>query len=348
MPHSIHLQPDERATLLRHYRTAPDPALRLRAHIILLLADGWAWVAITAALFCSSRTIARWQSRFAHGRVPALLGAPRGRRPLGGGRWVAVVIEWVTAKLPRDFGFLRSRWCCEALVILLLQVHHVSISRETVRRWLHRGGLVWRRPRPVIGPHDPERQAKLRRLRRLLADLPDDETAVFQDEVDINSNPKIGSMWMRRGEQAAVPTPGTNHKRYLAGSLHWRTGLLLATEAAPGRGRDAELFVRHLEDLRHRLRRYRKIHVICDNARAHDCKAVREYLGRWGDRIEVHYLPKYAPETNPIERLWWHLHDEITRNHRCRSLDELLHQVFAWLENGQPFAIEGSVYPKVA
>ena len=60
----------------------------------------------------------------------------------------------------------------------------------------------------------------------------------------------------------------------------------------------------------------------------------------------MHYLPKYAPEANPIERLWWHLHDEITRNHRCRSLEELLHLVFEWLENGTPFNIEGSVYPK--
>jgi hypothetical protein len=57
--------------------------------------------------------------------------------------------------------------------------------------------------------------------------LPDDETAVFEDEVDVHLNPKIGSMWMRRGQQAEVVTPGSNVKRYLAGSLHWRTGRLL-------------------------------------------------------------------------------------------------------------------------
>jgi hypothetical protein len=72
-----------------------------------------------------------------------------------------------------------------------------------------------------------------------------------------------------------------------------------ADRVGAGGGRDAELFVRHLEDLRRRLRRYRKVHVICDNARAHDCRAVREYLGRRGHRIEVHYLPTYAPDANP-------------------------------------------------
>ena len=75
----------------------------------------------------------------------------------------------------------------------------VEVSRETVRRWLHRGGLVYRRPRPVVGPTDERREAKLAALRKLLAELPDDETAVFQDEVDVNTNPKIGSMWMVQG-----------------------------------------------------------------------------------------------------------------------------------------------------
>ena len=63
--------------------------------------------------------------------------------------------------------------------------------------------------------------------------MPDDETAVFEDEVDINTNPKIGSMWMYRGQQAEVETPGNNVKRYLAGSLNWRTGKLLVPGGTP-------------------------------------------------------------------------------------------------------------------
>ncbi len=74
------------------------------------------------------------------------------------------------------------------------------------------------------------------------------------------------------------------------------------------------------------------IHVICDNAKFHDSKAVKEYLREWGHRIEVHFLPKYAPQTNPIERVWWHLHETITRNHRCQSLDELIDQAYEWFE----------------
>lgn len=346
MTPSITLRPGERNALLDYYRRHPDPAVRRRAHLILLLADGHAWALITAVLFCSSQTIARWQRRFEHERVAGLLGRPRGAQACFGASWVAVVVAWVTRCLPRDFGFLRSRWCCATLVVLLWQQHRLPVSRETVRRWLRRGGLVWRRPRPVVGPQDPNREAILADLRQRMARTPEDETWVFADEVDVNTNPDIGAMWMPQGHQAEVVTPGDNAKRHLAGSQHWRTGTLIVTAGLPGEGRNADLFVRHLEELRCRLRRYRKIHVLCDNARAHACRKVWAYLQEHGDRIELHYLPKRAPDCNPIERVWWHLHDEITRNHQCQDMKELLELVFAWLEARSPFAIEGSVYPR--
>jgi transposase len=344
MDGSIQLKPMERKTLLEHYRKSTDPAVRLRAHILLLLADGHPWSQITVMLFTSARTISRWKQRFEREGVEAVLGAPRGRPAVLVVWWITVVVRWVQQKTPRDFGFLRSRWSCATVALLLWEEHRLNISQETIRRHLHREHLVWRRPRPVLGPKDPQYGEKLRKIRRLLAHLPEDETAVFEDEVDVNLNPKIGSMWMRCGQQAEVITPGNNVKRYLAGSLHWRTGKLLVSE--PGTRRNAVLFVQHLDDLRRRLRGYRCIHVICDNARFHDCRLVREYLQRWGHRIALHFLPTYAPQTNPIERVWWHLHEEITRNHRCQTIDELVGLAFQWFGWKDNFEIETSIYPQ--
>jgi putative transposase len=230
MTRTIDLSPAHRTALLDRYRKHPDPEVRFRSHILLLLSDGHTWATVAAMLFCSSRTIDRWVKRFQAEGVEGVAGHKPGRPFRLATDWVAVVVEWVTTKAPRDFGFLRSRWCCEAVAILMLELHHVEVGRETVRRWLHRGHLVYRRPRPVVGPKDPERQVKLDALRALLNGLPADETAVFQDEVDINTNPKIGSMWMVKGEQATVETPGNNEKRYLSGSIHWRTGQVFVTE----------------------------------------------------------------------------------------------------------------------
>jgi putative transposase len=334
----------ERQALLVQYRKGAHERVRLRAHIILLLAQGYSWAVIAGVLFCSTRTIARWKTRVETAGIRAVLGPPPTATSRIGGWWKAVVAEWVVKSSPRDFGFLRSRWCCGVIVLVLLETYELQVSRETVRRWLHQEHMVWRRPRPVVGPSDPHREAKLQALRQLLATLPASEIAVFQDEVDINTNPKIGAMWMRRGRQAKVVTPGTNAKRYLSGSLNWRTGALLVTESLPKEGRNAALFIRHLDDLRRRLLCYRKIHVLCDNARCHNSQAVQKYLNRWGHRIVLHFLPTYAPDTNPIERIWWHLHEEITRCHRCQSLEELLDLVFAWLQQRTPFVIEDSVY----
>jgi putative transposase len=342
MTSSIQLTSEERKTLLTHYRTGPDPQLRLRSHILLLLAEGLPWATITAVLFCSSRTIARWQARFLQDRVAGLASRPRGLPAHWGLGWVAVMVTWVTTQTPRAFGFLRSRWCCEVVALLLWQRHGLTVSRETVRRHLHQADIVWRRPRPVLRRQDPQRAEILENLRQLLHNLPADETVVFEDEVDVNLNPKIGCMWMQRGQQAEVVTPGDNVKRYLAGSLHWRTGALIATS---GDKRDGKLFVAHLHELRRRLRRYKKIHVICDNAKFHhSCWEVWEFCHKYGDRVVLHFLPKYAPELNPIERVWWRLHEAITRNHQCQSLEELVDLVLVWLSDRKYFKVQDQVY----
>lgn len=341
---SIVLDADERKALLDCLRRPHDPHLRLRAHIVLLLADGHSWATICTVLYCSTRTVARWKSRFACQGVYGLLGLPRGASPRFSAHWAALAVGWVTTLSPRFFGFLRSRWNCALVTVVLWQRHHLQVSQETVRRWLRAADLAWRRPRPVLKRKDSRRAKVLGELRKLLLGLPADETVVFQDEVDVSLNPKIGCMWMPRGDQAEVVTPGDNDKCYLAGSLHWRTGTLIATR---GRKRDAALFAAHLDELRQRLRRYRKIHLILDNATFHSRgQPLYEFLGEHSDRFVFHFLPKYAPELNPIERVWWVLHEQITRNHQCQSLEELVDLVFAWLGDRKRFKVEDAAYHK--
>jgi putative transposase len=346
---SISLTPAERQALLAHYRRAADSDVRLRAHILLLLDLGHPWLTISAVLFCSVSTISRWKRRFEKEGVNAVFGRPRGRRRSGVHIWASLVVRWVLTLSPTEFRFARSRWSCEAVAVVLREDFRVKAGRETVRLWLRSAELVWRRPRLGIRPSDPEREKKLRALRALLKGLPADETAVFMDEVDVNLNPKVGCQWMRRGEQAVVETPGTNQKRYIAGSIHWRTGRVILTEGQPKEGRSAALFCRHLDDLRRAFRHYKVIHVICDNAAFHKpdkSKAVKKYLAEWADRVVLHYLPTYSPDCNPVERVWWRLHEAVTRNHRCRTMDELLDLTFDWFASRTHFRVESSVYSK--
>jgi transposase len=60
--------------------------------------------------------------------------------------------------------------------------------------------------------------------------------------------------------------------------------------------------------------------------------------------VVVHYLPAYSPDTNPVERVWWRLHEAVTRNHRCRTMDELLDLSFDWFATRTHFRVETEVY----
>lgn len=323
----IRLTESQRKSALQYFRFGTSARISRSAHILLLLDRGWSYRDIMDAMMCGSDSVAEVKRRFFECGLECAVGIAEVPTPEP--ELTHTICQLVVAYTPQDFGYFRTRWSCEILSEVLVDHEQVARSGETIRRWMHQLGFVWRRPRPIVGPSDPLYAEKMQRIRRLLQTLPANETAVFQDEVDINLNPKIGSQWMARGLQAEVETPGNNRKLYLSGSLVWRTGTLLVSE--PQAGRNSTLFLTHLDDLRRRLRSYTRIHVICDNASFHKSKIVQSYLVEWRSRIQVHFLPAYSPETNPIERVWWHLHETITRNHRCKTMEELVKIACEWL-----------------
>src|SRR4029079_2998987 len=106
MDGSIRLSTQERNVLLQEVRRGSDPERRLRAHILVLLNDGFDWNTILAVLFTSTSTINRWRQRYLAGGLTAVLESARPRRA----RWhwlMGLVVQWVTVKSPRDFGFYR-------------------------------------------------------------------------------------------------------------------------------------------------------------------------------------------------------------------------------------------------
>ena len=55
-----------------------------------------------------------------------------------------------------------------------------------------------------------------------------------------------------------------------------------------------------------------KIHVIWDNAAYHRSHRVKDYAKKLS--IELHYLPPYSPNLNPVERLWKMMHEAVSYN----------------------------------
>lgn len=75
----------------------------------------------------------------------------------------------------------------------------------------------------------------------------------------------------------------------------------------------------------------KRIHLILDNYRIHSSLQTKAALARLEGRVVLHFLPPYCPDHNRIERVWRDLHANVTRNHQCRSMKELMREVYHWL-----------------
>jgi hypothetical protein len=42
--------------------------------------------------------------------------------------------------------------------------------------------------------------------------------------------------------------------------------------------------------------------------------------------------------------MWWRLHQQITRGHRCQTVEELLDSIFAWLQPRTRYTFDDAVY----
>jgi transposase len=170
---------------------------------------------------------------------------------------------------------------------------------------------------------------RLNRLRTLLQTLPRGHVAVYEDEVDVHLNPKIGLDWMGLGQQKEALTPGQNQKRYLAGALEARSGRVVWVE---GERKTSALFLDLLDKLLEAYPQAKVIHVVLDNYRIHKSEIVHAALaGYLRGGVALHFLPPYSPDHNRIERVWQDLHANVTRNHRCPDMVTLMREVRYYL-----------------
>jgi putative transposase len=247
---SIAIAPEERKSLIVEMKREARPSRRLRMHIALLAADGLSPTEISRVLFCSRTTLYAVASRFLREGHSAFDDRrKRGPRPLLSKKADQRVERLLEEDSPTSHGWLRSRWSCKLIALQLLRECAASASRETLRRALHRLGFRWRRPRPVPPEKDSEEhiEQKRARLEDVLQMTEQEAGSFFQDETKLETNPKVGFCWMRKGEQKLLPTPGTNRKVWISGALNFKTGRF---HWVSGGRKDGELFIGLLDKLR--------------------------------------------------------------------------------------------------
>ena len=328
----IEIAPEEQARFRAELRRARRGSW-LALHILLLLALHHSPSEIASVLLCARSTVYAVARDWQKGRrwaEPVRASGPPCFTPSLRRSLLALL-----KKTPAAYGWCRTRWSCATLALQLQVQRGISVSAETVRRCLHALDWVWKRTKLAAKDSDPERAAKLARIRYVFEHLGPREALLFADELDLHLLPKVGAQWMPKGTQVEIITPGRNEQRHLAGALDLRTGHVhhrLWFRKVNG------LFLDLLQllDSVYSARCWDRIYVVADNDKIHKAKLVQRWL-KQHSRFQLLFLPTYCPRANPIERCFGDLHDKVTRNHRRQRMRDLVADVKRHLQQNGPW-----------
>jgi len=248
-------------------------------------------------------SIYRWLRAQRQGGEEALLSTKgTGRRPRLTNKQKQQVRRWICGKDPRQYGFDFGLWTRLIVADLIEQRMGITMSLTSVGRLLAQLQITPQKPLRRAYERDPEAielwktdtYPKLRiRATERGADI------FFLDEAGIRSDAPLGRTWGQRGKTPVVATSGQRQSANAVSAVNahgafWYnvyTGHLNATA-----------FITFLRQFM-RGRRQR-VFLVVDRHPAHIAHCVADYVQSLKGRLELHFLPGYAPDLNPDEFVW--------------------------------------------
>ncbi len=299
-----------------------------------MLLDGNTYAHVSEALGVAMSTVALWSARY---RVSGFAGLREGRRGRRPGEQLALsedqqarVIAAMKGSNPDQLELgLGVLWSRPAVKALILKLFGVDLSRQTVGLYLRRWGWTAKKPQKRWSEQDPERvkawvQQEYPKIKARAAR----EAAIvlFCDEMGVRAGQTAGTSYAPVGERAVVKLTG---KRFGANviSAIGADGTLLF-DVFEGTC-DEIVFMDFLDKLLTQIPD-RKVFLVLDNAAFHKTRGVR----LWQEdhpRLELFYLPPYAPELNPDEYLNNDVHAHVARR-RPSTLTELIALTTSYLQ----------------
>lgn len=287
-------------------RQLSDEALQvLRLRALRGIELGYSELELADLLGVCHETISRWWTAY---RADGLAALPGGRtgRPLGSGRLLSDeqaqrIKACIDFHSPEEVGIPHALWTRRAVRELIRRECGLDLAERTVGQYLRRWGYTSKRPGRHSHKQDPDE------VEQWLAETypaieeqaaREDADILWTDEVGVAADHHPGCGYARIGEPATMETPGPHIRvnqisaisnegdvRFMTykGALNAAVFLLFLQKLVAGAGR--------------------KILLIADRLQAHKTPEVQAWLGEHRERIEVFYLPPYAPELNPVEYL---------------------------------------------
>lgn len=267
-------------------------------------------------------TIYKWLRAARRGGEKALRARKHpGRKPKLSARQKLQVRRWINGRDPRQYGFDFGLWSRKIVAELVREKFQIRLGVTAVGRLLSELDITPQKPLRRAYERDPvaierwtrQEFPKLRaRAKRAGAKI------FFLDEAGVRSDQILGRTWGLRGKTPEVATSG-------------RRQSVNAISAVNARGEfwyeiytDRLNATRFLKLLRNFMRRRRSpVFLVLDGHPAHTAKAVAQYVQGLSGRLEVHFLPGYAPELNPDEFVWNHLKRQGVSKKPLRQAESL-------------------------
>lgn len=148
-------------TLRKQERKIKNTLLRQRVMAVRLVMEGYLGKEVASMVNVCRQTVSHYVSLFNEGGLELLLHrdfAP-GREPFLTEEQQEEIKQLVLTTTPAEMGWdVASAWNTKLLQSYVEKHFGVSISREALRKLLHRKGLSWTRPTYTLAKGDPDRQ----------------------------------------------------------------------------------------------------------------------------------------------------------------------------------------------
>jgi transposase len=268
-----------------------------RIKSVLWKDEGWSYEAIAKALFLDSETTRR--------HVKDYLSAKKLTNSSGGSE--SKLSDNQTTDLINHLEentYLTSDEIC----LHVLEKYNIHYTRSGMQKWLHNHKFSYKQPHGIPSKADHLKQLEFNTFYNdLKSCLRSDEVIMFGDGVHPSMATKLSHGWIRKGVNKDIATTGSRTRINILGAINLETMDVFSKDYNT---LDADNTCDFLENLKKHMGN-KKIHLFLDNGPSNKNKKVKLKAIKLG--IQIHYLPTYSPNCNPIERLW-KVMNKIVRN----------------------------------
>ena len=296
----IKLTSQEKGALEARHRKERDRRVADRIKAVLLSDEGWSITQIAQALRIHVETIRTHLREYEESQK---------LKPENGGS-VSKLDDVQTQELIRHLEsttYMTARAICAHVY----ESYGITYSVQGMTSWLHIHKFSYKQPAPTPSKADPVKQeAFIEKYNRLMNTALEDEPILFGDGVHPSMATKISCGWIRKGVRKPILTTASRTRINLMGALDLERMTLSVCELETLSTATMGTFFDHIKA---RYPRAPKIHLILDRG-SYNVSSETQKAARARD-IELHFLPPYSPNLNPIERCW-KIMNEYTRNNR--------------------------------